>query len=70
VLAFIAVPPTATHPDDGLARVVLTQDAGAAIQGPGRIDVFFGDGADAELRAGRLRSPGELYFLAPRPDAG
>jgi len=54
--------------DDALTRVVLNQDSGAAIRGPGRVDVFFGEGDEAEARAGRLRSAGELYFLAPRAD--
>jgi len=63
-LAFIHVPATAASP--GLARLVLNQDAGAAIRGPGRVDVFFGAANDAGATAGRLRSPGELYFLAPR----
>jgi membrane-bound lytic murein transglycosylase A len=63
-LAFIQLPPTATSP--GLARFVLNQDAGAAIRGPGRVDVYFGADDDAAATAGRLRSPGELYFLAPR----
>jgi membrane-bound lytic murein transglycosylase A len=53
-------------PDPPLERLVLNQDAGAAIRGPGRVDVFFGDGAEAEAAAGRMRAHGELYFLAPR----
>jgi len=53
-----AVPP--------LARLVLNQDAGAAIRGPERADIFFGEGAEAEATAGRLKARGELYFLAPR----
>ena len=63
-LAFIRVP--ATGPSGGLSRLVLNQDAGAAIRGAGRVDVYFGAMDDAETIAGRLRSPGELYFLAPR----
>lgn len=67
-LAFVHVP--ATPPAAGLERVMVNQDTGAAIRGPGHVDVFFGEGADAELGAGRLHSDGELYFLAPRQDAG
>ncbi len=63
-LAFIAVP--AAGPSLALSRFVLNQDAGAAIRGPGRVDVYFGAASDASATAGRLRSPGELYFLAPR----
>ncbi len=63
-LAFVHVP--ATEASRALGRLVVNQDTGAAIRGPGRVDVYFGAGAEAEATAGRLRSPGELYFLAPR----
>jgi membrane-bound lytic murein transglycosylase A len=53
------------------ARFVMNQDTGGAIKGPGRADVFFGQGADAELTAGNLQHEGELYFLMrKRPDSG
>ncbi|HEY2386167.1 MAG TPA: MltA domain-containing protein [Candidatus Binatia bacterium] len=67
-LAFVHGP--AAPPADGLERLMVNQDTGAAIRGPGHVDVFFGEGADAELGAGRLHSDGELYFLAPRQVAG
>ena len=63
-LAFVHVP--ATGGSRPLSRLVLNQDTGAAIRGPGRVDVYFGAGPEAEATAGSLRSPGELYFLAPR----
>ncbi len=44
-------------------RFVLNQDTGGAIKGPGRADVFFGFGPDAELTAGNFQHEGELYFL-------
>lgn len=66
--AFIRVP-AAAHAGDSLSRLVLNQDAGAAIRGPGRVDVFFGEGQEAENRAGGLRSSGELFFLVPRAAA-
>ena len=44
-------------------RFVLNQDTGGAIKGAGRADVFFGQGADAELTAGNLQHEGELFFL-------
>jgi membrane-bound lytic murein transglycosylase A len=53
---------------NGFERLVLNQDAGAAIRGPGRVDVFLGEGPEAGTTAGRLRAHGELYFLAPRLD--
>ena len=68
-LAYVRVPPNdAGGPgrDRGLDRLVLNQDRGAAIRGPGRVDVFFGAGSDAEEVAGRTKTRGDLYFLAPR----
>ncbi len=44
-------------------RFVVNQDTGGAIKGPGRVDVFFGPGPEAELTAGNLQHEGELYFL-------
>jgi membrane-bound lytic murein transglycosylase A len=49
-----------------LRRLVLAQDSGAAITGPGRVDVFFGSGERAGLEAGAMSARGELYFLVPR----
>ena len=45
------------------SRFVLNQDRGAAIKGPGRVDLFCGFGAAAESIAGSLKEKGELYFL-------
>jgi len=44
-------------------RFVMNQDTGGAIKGPGRVDLFFGQGPEAELSAGNLQHEGELYFL-------
>jgi membrane-bound lytic murein transglycosylase A len=44
-------------------RFVLNQDTGGAIKGPGRVDLFWGQGADAELSAGYMQQEGKLYFL-------
>lgn len=60
-LAYIA---TAGPPP--IRRLVLAQDTGAAIAGPGRVDVFFGSGEAAGLKAGSMSARGELFFLAPR----
>ena len=48
-----------------LRRLVLTQDTGAAITGPGRVDVFFGTGERRGLEAGSMSERGELYLLTP-----
>lgn len=46
-----------------LARFALNQDAGGAIVGPGRVDLFWGAGDGAAVRAGHLRHAGHLYWL-------
>jgi membrane-bound lytic murein transglycosylase A len=53
-------------PETPLRRLVMAQDTGGAIRGPTRADLFFGWGAEAEERAGRMRQPGSLYVLLPR----
>ena len=49
-----------------ISRLALLQDAGAAIQGPRRLDVFWGTGETAEAIAGGMQAAGEIYFLLPR----
>ncbi|MGB9499552.1 MAG: murein transglycosylase A [Dissulfuribacterales bacterium] len=49
------------------SRFVLNQDTGSAIKGSGRADIFWGTGTYAELAAGYMKYPGQLYFLVLRP---
>jgi len=49
-----------------LTRFVFAQDAGAAIQGPARVDLFQGSGEEAGLLAGGMNEAGELYLLLCR----
>ena len=44
------------------SRFVLVQDTGGAITGPGKMDLFYGHGVEAEAEAGRTKEPGILYF--------
>jgi membrane-bound lytic murein transglycosylase A len=46
-----------------LGRWVSLQDSGGAIKGPARLDLFLGKGSNAELIAGHLRHPGDIYIL-------
>jgi len=46
------------------SRIVLNQDAGGAIRGFQRVDLFFGTGDQAAAAAGYMNSRGRLYFLA------
>jgi membrane-bound lytic murein transglycosylase A len=50
-------------------RFALNQDTGGAIRGPGRADLFWGNGPYAEIAAGHLKHTGELYFLVLKPDS-
>jgi len=46
-----------------LRRFVVNQDTGAAIKGPGRVDLFLGSDEYAARAAGVMKQPGALYFL-------
>ena len=46
----------------------LNQDTGGAIRGPGRADLFWGNGPYAEIAAGHLQHHGQLYFLMLKPE--
>lgn len=49
-------------------RFVLNQDTGGAIKGPGRADLFTGNGHYAEISAGHMQHTGRLYFLVLNRD--
>ncbi len=51
-----------------MTRFVQNQDTGGAIKGTGRVDFFWGSGDYAEIAAGHMKHPGELYFLVLNPD--
>jgi membrane-bound lytic murein transglycosylase A len=48
------------------ARFVLNHDTGSAITGPGRVDLFWGSGPQAEMAAGHMQHAGKLFFLLKR----
>ena len=54
--------PGATEP---YRRLMIAQDAGAAIKGPARGDVFYGAGPQAAEWAGRMNSDGRAIILVP-----
>jgi membrane-bound lytic murein transglycosylase A len=49
-----------------VSRFVLSQDEGAAIKGPGRLDLFAGAGEAAERFATGFWQTGRLYFLVKK----
>jgi membrane-bound lytic murein transglycosylase A len=48
------------------SRLVWAQDTGGAIKGAGRLDLFYGSGQAAGRLAGRMKYPGQFFFLAPK----
>lgn len=50
-----------------LSRLLLAQDTGAAIRGPGRLDLFVGWGEQAAYAAAHTSRPGDLYVLVATP---
>ncbi len=56
------------HDWTDFSRFVLNQDTGGAIRGPGRADLFWGNGTYAEIAAGYMQHQGNLYFLVLKPD--
>jgi len=49
-----------------MKRFMLNQDEGGAIQGPGRVDIFAGHGAQAAEFATHMWNKGKLYFLVKK----
>ncbi len=49
-------------------RLVFDQDTGGAIRGGGRVDLFVGRGRDAKQVAGVMKSPGKLFYFAPKKE--
>ncbi len=72
-LAFVetALPePGTEQPKEDWGRAslfVLNQDTGGAIKGPGRVDLFCGNGDWAAFAAGHMTAYGQLYLLVLKP---
>lgn len=49
-----------------LNLLTLAQDTGSAIKGQVRADLFWGSGEAAESKAGRMKSPLDLWLLVPK----
>ena len=46
----------------------LNQDTGGAIRGPGRVDIFWGNGPYARIAAGHMQHKGDFYLLILDPE--
>jgi len=51
-----------------LHRFVVVQDSGSAINGSGRVDLFWGTGPEAGAEAGLMKEDGELYFFLAKEE--
>jgi membrane-bound lytic murein transglycosylase A len=47
-------------------RLLVAQDTGGAIKGPGHVDLFMGAGPEAQAKASNLHHYGRLWLLLPR----
>lgn len=52
-----------------LRRLVMAQDTGGAIKNAVRADFFWGFGAEAGAKAGRMKQRGSMWVLLPNPNA-
>ncbi|WP_424136038.1 murein transglycosylase A [Roseomonas chloroacetimidivorans] len=59
--------PAAGAPARAAPRLVVAQDTGGVIRGPGRGDLFTGWGPEAEARAMGINHPVTMFVLVPRP---
>jgi membrane-bound lytic murein transglycosylase A len=55
---------------ENFSRFVVSQDTGGAIRGPGRADIFWGNGPYAEVAAGHMRQRGNLYLMILKSEDG
>jgi membrane-bound lytic murein transglycosylase A len=60
--------PAATEPQEWVktSRFVFDHDKGGAINGPGRLDLFWGRGATAKQSSGVIKNRGKLWYLRPK----
>lgn len=59
--------PTVDGSEWPFQRLMSAQDTGGAIRGAQRGDVFWGPGEEAADIAGRMKHPGRMWVLLPRP---
>ncbi len=57
---------TMPNSDQALRRLMLAQDTGGAIRNAVRADFFWGFGAEAEDKAGKMKQAGMIWVLLPK----
>ncbi len=66
LLAFEKPAGDAATPGVAVTRLVIDQDTGGAIKGGGRVDLFWGRGAEAGRIAGSIHQTAKRRYLVPR----
>jgi len=64
--AWVDIEPVAALGAEPIRRLMIAQDAGGAVKGPVRGDIYWGTGEEAGAVAGAMRARGKLYVLVPR----
>lgn len=62
------LPPEGAGAGVPVRRFGVVQDTGGAIRGHGRVDVFWGGGAEAERIAGPMKQEGRIHLLVARKE--
>lgn len=57
---------TRPNSEQRLQRLMLAQDTGGAIRGAVRADFYWGSGAEAGAKAGRMKQKGRMWVLLPK----
>lgn len=57
---------TQPNSEQPLQRMMMAQDTGGAIRGANRVDFFWGFGAEAGEKAGRMKQRGMVWVLLPK----
>ena len=63
---WVDAPKLKSHGRDGFSRLMIAQDAGSAIKGRERGDIFWGSGDAAGKVAGRTKHKASFTLLLPR----
>ncbi len=65
-LSYIPLGTPLLYKANGLEHLAIAQDTGGAIKGEVRVDLFFGFGADAKQKAGKMNHYLDLWVLVPK----
>jgi membrane-bound lytic murein transglycosylase A len=60
------LPAIGEHHSEEFRHLLVAQDAGSAILGAARGDIYFGHGEVAAMQAGAMKSSGRMFVLLPR----